>query len=86
MLKCCNCGYTSVTFDPFWDLSLPIPRVSQLSSMKLETRALDQRRSRKAPEALVAGSYSFHSSQLPPRPPPPQKKKGAVKAPSLLTM
>lgn len=30
MLKCCNCGYTSVTFDPFWDLSLPIPRVSRL--------------------------------------------------------
>lgn len=26
MLKCCSCGYTSVTFDPFWDLSLPIPR------------------------------------------------------------
>ncbi|XP_067143432.1 ubiquitin carboxyl-terminal hydrolase 2-like isoform X2 [Centruroides vittatus] len=25
-LKCTVCGYTSVTFDPFWDLSLPIPK------------------------------------------------------------
>ncbi|KAJ7378237.1 Ubiquitin carboxyl-terminal hydrolase 2 [Desmophyllum pertusum] len=32
MLKCCNCGYTSVTFDPFWDLSLPIPRKFSSSS------------------------------------------------------
>ena len=29
MLKCCDCEHTSITFDPFWDLSLPIPRVSQ---------------------------------------------------------
>jgi len=25
-----SCNHTSVTFDPFWDLSLPIPRVSKL--------------------------------------------------------
>lgn len=25
-LTCTTCGYKSVTFDPFWDLSLPIPR------------------------------------------------------------
>ncbi|XP_067941410.1 ubiquitin carboxyl-terminal hydrolase 2-like [Watersipora subatra] len=25
-LKCMTCGYKSVTFDPFWDLSLPIPK------------------------------------------------------------
>ncbi|XP_078378951.1 ubiquitin carboxyl-terminal hydrolase 2-like isoform X2 [Oculina patagonica] len=31
-LKCCNCGYASVTFDPFWDLSLPIPRSGRRSS------------------------------------------------------
>ncbi|CAG9814103.1 unnamed protein product [Phaedon cochleariae] len=31
-LKCTYCGYFSVTFDPFWDLSLPIPqRTRQLS-------------------------------------------------------
>jgi len=32
MLKCCDCGHTSVTFDPFWDLSLPIPRKYRSSS------------------------------------------------------
>nr|XP_022907083.1 ubiquitin carboxyl-terminal hydrolase 2 isoform X2 [Onthophagus taurus] len=25
-LKCTHCGHCSVTFDPFWDLSLPIPQ------------------------------------------------------------
>ncbi|CAH2010909.1 unnamed protein product [Acanthoscelides obtectus] len=25
-LKCTYCGHSSVTFDPFWDLSLPIPQ------------------------------------------------------------
>lgn len=30
-LKCTHCGHSSVTFDPFWDLSLPIPqRAGQL--------------------------------------------------------
>lgn len=30
-LKCTHCGHCSVTFDPFWDLSLPIPtRTGQL--------------------------------------------------------
>ena len=28
-LKCSHCSHTSVTFDPFWDLSLPIPSKSQ---------------------------------------------------------
>ena len=28
-LICQFCGYKSVTFDPFWDLSLPIPKVSK---------------------------------------------------------
>ncbi|XP_042147748.1 ubiquitin carboxyl-terminal hydrolase 2 isoform X1 [Ixodes scapularis] len=27
-LKCSVCGHKSVTFDPFWDLSLPIPKSS----------------------------------------------------------
>ena len=27
-LKCSVCSHTSVTFDPFWDLSLPIPNKS----------------------------------------------------------
>lgn len=27
-LKCTHCGHCSVTFDPFWDLSLPIPQKS----------------------------------------------------------
>lgn len=26
-LKCTSCGYTSNTFDPYWDLSLPIKKV-----------------------------------------------------------
>ncbi|CAG9820806.1 unnamed protein product [Phaedon cochleariae] len=31
-LNCTYCGYSSVTFDPFWDLPLPIPqRTRQLS-------------------------------------------------------
>ena len=30
-LRCTSCGHCSVTFDPFWDLSLPIPaRTGQL--------------------------------------------------------
>ena len=29
VLQCQTCGYRSVTFDPFWDLSLPIPKVYQ---------------------------------------------------------
>lgn len=32
-LRCTTCGHTSVTFDPFWDLSLPIPKSS--GSVKL---------------------------------------------------
>ena len=27
-LRCTTCDYASVTFDPFWDISLPIPKVS----------------------------------------------------------
>lgn len=26
-LTCSECGYCSTAFDPFWDLSLPIPKV-----------------------------------------------------------
>lgn len=33
-LRCTTCGHTSVTFDPFWDLSLPIPK--QSGSVKLQ--------------------------------------------------
>ncbi|XP_064651621.1 ubiquitin carboxyl-terminal hydrolase 2-like [Lineus longissimus] len=33
-LKCTDCGYCSTTFDPFWDLSLPIPKRS--TSVNLE--------------------------------------------------
>ena len=33
-LQCTVCGHCSVTFDPFWDLSLPIP--SKSSSIKLQ--------------------------------------------------
>lgn len=32
-LKCCYCGHTSVTFDPFWDLSIPISK--SYSSVRL---------------------------------------------------
>lgn len=32
-LKCTTCGHCSVTFDPFWDLSLPIP--SKTGQVKL---------------------------------------------------
>lgn len=27
-LQCTSCGHASVTFDPFWDLSLPIPKAA----------------------------------------------------------
>ncbi|VDQ11495.1 unnamed protein product [Trichobilharzia regenti] len=27
-LECADCAFKSTTFDPFWDLSLPIPKVS----------------------------------------------------------
>jgi len=33
-----SCNHTSVTFDPFWDLSLPIPRKSGSSSSSLTGR------------------------------------------------
>jgi len=29
-LRCTSCGHASVTFDPFWDLSLPLPSRTQL--------------------------------------------------------
>lgn len=29
-LTCTECRYRSLTFDPFWDLSLPIPSVSTI--------------------------------------------------------
>jgi ubiquitin carboxyl-terminal hydrolase 2/21 len=32
-LKCTTCGHCSVTFDPFWDLSLPIPSRSNSSKL-----------------------------------------------------
>lgn len=32
VLTCTVCDYKSVTFDPFWDLSLPIPTSSSVSS------------------------------------------------------
>lgn len=28
-LTCSECGYCSTAFDPFWDLSLPIPKVRE---------------------------------------------------------
>lgn len=31
-LKCTCCGHVSTTYDPFWDLSLPIPQQQQQSS------------------------------------------------------
>ncbi|CAF0944196.1 unnamed protein product [Didymodactylos carnosus] len=31
-LECSHCGYQSITFDPFWDLSVPLPRVSKNKS------------------------------------------------------
>ena len=33
-LKFDDCGHRSVTFDPFWDLSLPIPKVRLLGYHK----------------------------------------------------
>ncbi|XP_059619055.1 ubiquitin carboxyl-terminal hydrolase Usp2-like [Phlebotomus argentipes] len=33
-LKCTVCGNTSVTFDPFWDLSLPLPASSTRSKLE----------------------------------------------------
>ncbi|PAA65164.1 hypothetical protein BOX15_Mlig031886g1 [Macrostomum lignano] len=30
-LECCHCSHKSVTFDPFWDLALPIPGKSRTS-------------------------------------------------------
>lgn len=33
-LRCCVCGYSSVTFDPFWDLSVPIPKGSTEVNLK----------------------------------------------------
>lgn len=33
-LKCSACGHKSVTFDPFWDLSLPIPKSSDTVTLQ----------------------------------------------------
>jgi hypothetical protein len=30
-LECSYCQYQSTTFDMFWDLSIPLPRVSRMS-------------------------------------------------------
>jgi ubiquitin carboxyl-terminal hydrolase 2 len=36
-LQCTVCGHCSVTFDPFWDLSLPIPPSARsVSSVKVQ--------------------------------------------------
>ena len=37
-LQCTVCGHCSVTFDPFWDLSLPIPASGKsiMSNIKLQ--------------------------------------------------
>ncbi|CAH8446503.1 unnamed protein product [Dicrocoelium dendriticum] len=32
-LECAECGFKSTTFDPFWDLSLPIPKKSNVTIM-----------------------------------------------------
>ena len=41
-LKCLVCGHRSVTFDPFWDLSIPIPSSPSLQTpVKLE-QCLDE--------------------------------------------
>jgi len=46
-LTCSVCGYSSVTFDPFWDLSLPIPsktgqvRLSQCLDLFTKEETLD---------------------------------------------
>lgn len=46
-LKCTVCGHASVTFDPFWDLSLPIPsrssniRLSQCFELMTKEEVLD---------------------------------------------
>jgi ubiquitin carboxyl-terminal hydrolase 2/21 len=34
-LQCTVCGHCSVTFDPFWDLSLPIPTSANKSTSNL---------------------------------------------------
>ncbi|CAF0980019.1 unnamed protein product [Didymodactylos carnosus] len=33
-LECCYCGYQSITFDPFWDLSVPLPRNKSTSTLQ----------------------------------------------------
>lgn len=46
-LQCSVCGHCSVTFDPFWDLSLPIPsksgqvRLSQCLDLFTKEEVLD---------------------------------------------
>lgn len=39
-LTCNECGYCSTAFDPFWDLSLPIPKVRGALSPYLQHSAL----------------------------------------------
>uniref|UniRef100_A0AAR5Q554 Ubiquitin carboxyl-terminal hydrolase n=1 Tax=Dendroctonus ponderosae TaxID=77166 RepID=A0AAR5Q554_DENPD len=34
-LKCTHCGHCSVTFDPFWDLSLPLPSGRNSGALRL---------------------------------------------------
>ena len=33
-LECSHCQYQSITFDMFWDLSIPLPRVSHQDAEK----------------------------------------------------
>lgn len=61
-LRCTHCHHSSVTFDPFWDLSLPIPqktgqlRLSQCldSFTKEETLDGDEK-----PVSLFSLTYVF---------------------------
>jgi hypothetical protein len=38
-VRCHACDTTFTCYDPFWDLSVPIPKVCPLSSLQLSTRA-----------------------------------------------
>ncbi|RZC42441.1 ubiquitin carboxyl-terminal hydrolase 4 [Asbolus verrucosus] len=67
-LKCTHCGHCSVTFDPFWDLSLPIPqragqvRLAQCLDSFTREETLD---GDEKPVSVVVDAVSLESERFP---------------------
>ncbi|XP_072740660.1 ubiquitin carboxyl-terminal hydrolase 2 isoform X2 [Ciconia boyciana] len=61
-LTCSECGYCSTAFDPFWDLSLPIPKTC--CRCKARTRCTKKFSIQKFPKILVLHLKRFSEARI----------------------